>query len=222
MSIERRVVRNARRRGVPVYYRREWGSRFILGYAKRRLSRPHKLLAYGKPADTLVQHITVTHDGGPNKWDFFTNMRTVEGIGIARFNSGVSYNAVWDMETGEIGMGQPFVSKGTHTINYARKSNFSYDQNAVALAIAALGMPGDRPTTLALERLSLFIAAMIQEGALTEDHDYKPHSWFVEYTKYAKDCPTDAVRDQMAQINARARELAKVYTVSPRKKLKKA
>lgn len=61
-TLQRRVIRNARRRGVTVLTRRQWGNLSPV-YQWRRVSRRHALLP-GKPVDTLWQHITVTYRQG--------------------------------------------------------------------------------------------------------------------------------------------------------------
>lgn len=189
-TITTRVVRNARRRGVKVYTRRQWGSRSASTYAARRRLRPAR-----QPADTVVQHITVTSD----KADIKSAMRSLEAIGNARFSSGVSYNFGVHMRTGEVGLGQPLDAKGTHTINDKGVAGFSYDQNLVARAIAVIGMPGTPLSEKAEEAIAQLIAAMIEEGAVTPDPDYVPHSMFA-----AKDCPCDPTRNRMRAIRARA------------------
>lgn len=198
-SITQRVVRNARRRGVKVYTRKGWGTVHPLIYQIRRKTKEHLLLPE-QPSDTLVQHITVTFDSGTLVGDFKKDMRTVERIGYERFGSGVSYNWCVDMQTGEVGLGQSLDAAGTHTINDKEIPGFSENQNYVALAIAMLGMPGDRPTRRAVNSLVNLIAAHIDERALTLEHDYLPHSEFTW-----KDCPTQPVRDLMAAINSKAK-----------------
>ena len=126
-------------------------------------------------------------------------MQTVERIGYERFKYGFSYNFGWDMKTGMFGCGMPLAAKGTHTVNVKRIPGFSYDQNAVAIAIAAVGNPGDTVTPRAKRRLVKFIVALIEAGALTETFDIMPHSAFA-----AKDCPTDAVRNIMVGVRNEA------------------
>lgn len=199
LTITQRVTRQARRRGLKVYTRRQWGSKHGNIYQWRRRHRPHALLPH-VPSDTLVQHITVTFDSGVLCGDFKKDMQTIERIGYDRFKSGVSYNWVIDMETGEVGQGQSLDAAGTHTVNDKDVDNFSYDQNAVALAIAYMGMPGKVPSKAAINSAVQLIAAHIECRALTRGHDYVPHSLFAH-----KDCPTDAVRTRMPMINRRAR-----------------
>lgn len=198
-TLTQRVTQNARKRGLTVYTRGEWGSKHSGVYLWRRVSKRHKLLPK-RPSDTLVQHITVTRDSGQRKGDFFTDMRTVERIGYERFKSGVSYNWVVDMTTGEIGTGMPLDAKGTHTVNLKGVKNFSYDQNAVAIAIAVLGMPGEHLSAAAEHALAHLIAAHIEEGALTRGHDYVPHALFAY-----KSCPTPQVIARMDDINKEAK-----------------
>lgn len=203
LPITGRVVRNARRKGVTVYTRRQWGSKFPGIYAERRTLKPHFLLPQ-TPADTLIHHITVTLDHGPLSSDFFTDMQTIERIGVERFYSGVSYNWVIDMETGEVGLGQDLDVKGTHTVNDKEVPGYSHDQNGVGLAIAFLGMPGQQLTRAAVNSCVQLTAAMIEEEALTETYDSVPHSLFAW-----KDCPTDAVRTMLPRFKIRALTIAK-------------
>lgn len=193
-TITQRVVRNARKRGVKVVDRIQWGNTSTI-YQKRRRTRPHKSM----PSDTLWQHITVTKRKGI-RYD----MRTLHKIGMERFGSGVSYNFGIDMVTGEIGVGQALDAKGTHTVNNKGIPNYSYDQNFVSHAFAFIGMPGDLISNKAIDAAAKLFAAMIDEGALTKDPDYNPHS-MVAY----KDCPTDAAREVMPLIKKKAKEYAK-------------
>ena len=189
-TITQRVVRNARRRGVVVLSRRQWGSKLPHVYAWRRIFRRAK-----QPADTVVQHITVTTPSG----DFKQDARLVESIGQARFGSGVSYNWLVDMRTGHVAVGQPLDAKGTHTLNDKGVPGYSFDQNLVARAIAVIGQPGTPLSNKAERVISLLIAAMIDEGAVTRGFDYDPHSKFA-----FKDCPCDATRNRMGAIRAAA------------------
>lgn len=194
-TITQRVVKNARRRGVTVLHRRQWGSKYPHVYAWRRIWRKAK-----SPADTIVQHITVTNPTG----DFKADCRTVESIGQSRFGSGVSYNWLVDMTTGHVAVGQPLDAKGTHTLNDKDVPGYSHDQNLVARAIAVIGQPGTKLSDKARESIAALIAAMIDEGAVTRDPDYDPHSKFAW-----KDCPCDSTRDAMPGILAAAKRLAR-------------
>ena len=131
------------------------------------------------------------------------DMRELHAIGMSRFGTGVSYNLAWDMKTGEIGIGQALDAAGAHTLNDKNVPNYSENLNYYALAIAAIGMPGKKPSDRAVEALARTVAALIDVGALRVGHDYVPHSLFAY-----KDCPTDAVREVMPAVNRRARELA--------------
>lgn len=208
MSVTSRVVKNARARGVIVLSRSAWGSSSALRvdgrnvYAWRRDHKPHGRIPH-RPADTLWQHITVTRDTGDLRGDFKRDMRTVERIGWERFHSGFSYSFGIDPKTGMVGVGMPLDAKGTHTVNTKRVPGFSYDQNAVSLALAWVGMPGMRPSDRAVLAAGRLVAALIDEGALTLGHDYEPHS-LVAW----KDCPTDAGRAVMPEINRLGRKLA--------------
>lgn len=189
MTLTSRVVRDARRRGVKVYSRRAWRCPNPAIYGWRRKFKPHALCPE-HPADTLWQHISVTH-GTNIKYD----MRVLHRIGMDRFNSGVSYNFAIDMETGEVGLGQALDAKGTHTINNKNIPGYSRDQNAVSHAICFIGMPGDVPSRKAIVAAGKLMAAMVSKKALTKNFDYNPHrmvAW--------KDCPTDAVVNVMYDI----------------------
>lgn len=194
-NLQRRVLRNARARGVKVRTRHQWGSQFPKTY-KTRLST--RRVAVVK-ADTLVSHITVTFDTGPLTGDFDRDMRTVERIGMDRFKSGFSYNFGIDPRTGMVGVGMPLMARGTHTINDKGVPGFRENQNDAARAIAWVGMPGMKPSDDAKEAFAQLFAAMMDEGALTQDPDFLPHSFFSD-----KDCPTQAGRDVMPWIRMRA------------------
>lgn len=194
-TITQRVVKNARRRGVVVLSRRQWGSKLPHVYAWRRIFRKAK-----SPADTIVQHITVTNPSG----DFKQDARTVESIGQSRFGSGVSYNWLVDMKTGHVAVGQPLDAKGTHTLNDKNVPGYSHDQNLVARAIAVVGQPATPLSKVAELSIAKLIAAMMDEGAVTKSPDYDPHSKFA-----FKDCPCDSTRDRMAAILATAKALTR-------------
>lgn len=195
-TITTKVVRNARRRGVTVYSRRQWGSNSRATYAARRSMTARGVWgAYRRQADTVVQHITVTSPTAGIK----AAMRSLESIGNSRFGSGVSYNFAVDMRTGEVGVGQPLDSKGTHTVNDKGVRGFSHDQNLVARAIAVVGMPGTPLSPKAEESIAALLAAMVDEGAITDSFDYVPHSMFA-----FKDCPCDPTRNRMTAIRKRA------------------
>lgn len=194
-TITQKFVQAAQEQGLPVYTRnigrRGWGSRHPLVYAWRRKFRKHAPL----PSDTLVQHITVTRDQGTSDRNFKEEMRTVEDIGWDRFKSGVSYNLCIDMVTGQIGLGQAFDAKGTHTVNDKNLTGFSFDQNLVAHAISFIGMPGDKLSTKAVRNTARCIAIMMKLRILTTHFDYVGHREFAY-----KDCPTDAVVERMPEI----------------------
>lgn len=199
-NITRDVVRNARRKGLTVLMPVQWGSLSLATYALRRKIKPHSYLPE-RPAPNLWQHITVTYDTGKSRHSFKKDCRTIERIGNERFKTGCSYNVMWDMKTGDLAIGQFFDAKGAHTLNDKNIPNFSKDQNAVGLAIVAIGMPGDVPTQKAVWNLIKFIQSMIEEGALAPDFDYEPHS-LVAW----KDCPTEAVRSIMPSIKRKVLE----------------
>lgn len=188
-SLTKRVVRNARKKGVKVIGRKGWGNVSRV-YQTRRRTRPHK----PGPAGTLWQHISVT-----NRKGIRYDMRTLHKIGMERFGSGVSYNFGIDIVTGEVGVGQALDAKGTHTVNNKNIPGYSYDQNFVAHALVYIGMPGQKPSDRAKLAAAKLIAAMIEEGALHETFDYNPHS-MVAY----KDCPTGPMRDTMPQVKRSA------------------
>lgn len=200
LTLDARVRRNARKRGVVILTHKQWGSRLIKLYNSRLLTRPVTV----KMADTLWQHITVTFDSGVLTGDFKKDMQTIERIGAERFNSGVSYNFPIDMRTGMVGQGQLLLAKGTHTVNNKGIPGYSYDQNAVARSFAWIGMPGDKISPEAREAAAQLFAAMMDEGALTQSPDYNPHSLVAP-----KDCPTDAGRAAMPWILARAHSVKK-------------
>ena len=189
-TITQRVVRNARKRGVKVYGRTRWGSVKGHVYVWRRIFRKVK----PGPADTVVQHITVTR-----RSDIKSDMRVLEQIGTERFGSGVSYNFAVDMVTGEVGVGQSLDAKGTHTLNDKGVPGYSFDQNYVARAIAVIGMPGAKLSRQAEWSIISLLAAMVEEGAVTKTFDYDPHSKFAY-----KDCPCDETRDRMPALREAA------------------
>lgn len=189
-TITQKVVKAARARGLKVYTRKQWGTVHEDVYIWRRKNKPHSLLPQ-RPVDTVWQHITVTRRSG----DFKADCQLIERIGFERFGTGCSYNFMVDMTTGEIGMGQPLDAKGAHTLNDNHIAGFSFDQNAVSLAIAVIGMPDYKLSGKAEAAISQLIAACIEVGAVTKGFDYEPHSLVA-----AKDCPCDSTRDRMSAI----------------------
>jgi hypothetical protein len=193
-SITTRVVRRARKNGVTVLNRKQWGSKSWLTYQKRRaLTRAGYYGPFRRKADTVVQHITVTMPSA----DFAANCRTVERIGNERFGCGVSYNFLVDMTTGKVAVGQPLDSKGVHTINDKGVPGYSFDQNLVARAIAVIGMPGTKLSAKAEASIVTLLGAMRDEGAITVGFDYVPHSLFAY-----KDCPCEHTRSRMNEIRS--------------------
>jgi len=185
-----------RARGVVVLEHADWGARHVDVY-RRRLDTHHHALLPSKPVDTIWHHITVTFDHGPLTGDFKADLRTVEGIGFQRFGSGISYNILVDANSPfpRVALGQFLEAKGTHTVNDKDVPGFSHDQNAVALGIAWIGVPGDRLNAAAVEAIVQAEAALIEVGACTTTYDCVPHSLVA-----AKDCPTDELRDRLPQI----------------------
>lgn len=194
------LVAALRRRGVVVLEHADWGSERRDVYRDRLDSRPHERLP-GKPVDTLWNHITVTFDDGVLVGDFKADMREVERIGFERFGSGVSYNLLVDANAPRprIALGQFLEAKGTHTINDKGIAGYSFDQNAVALAIAWVGVPGNHLNEHAIEAMVQARAALIEVGALTRGYDDVPHSLVA-----AKDCPTDELRDRLPNLKKAA------------------
>lgn len=190
------LVAELRRRGVEVLTHDQWGSIRRSTYAARLDSRPHALLP-GRPVDTLWNHITVTFDDGVLVGDFAADMREVERIGYDRFGSGVSYNILVDANAPRprVAIGQFLEAKGTHTVNDKGVAGYSHDQNAVALAVAWVGVPGDRLNEHAETALVEVRAALIEIDALTPDYDDVPHSLVA-----AKDCPTDELRNRLPAL----------------------
>lgn len=204
LPLQYRVTRYMRKRGVPVYTRRAWALPEQRGiYRARRKVRPHLLLPK-KPADTLVWHISVTRDDGPDKTDFIADMRELHRIGMERFGSGVSYNFGIDMTTGEVGIGQSLHTAGTHTVNDKELAGFSHNQNAVAIGVVFIGMPGQHLSAAAQYSAVSLVAALVAEGALTEHFDNMPHSAFA-----FKDCPTDNVRAFLPKFKRRGVAVSK-------------
>jgi hypothetical protein len=210
-TISQRVIGRARRRGLVVLSRGEWGSTEEDVYARRRREKPHSQLP-GRPTDTVVQHITVTRPTRLGRLAakvanlfrrdleaFKVDCRAVERIGMQRFGSGVSYNWLVDMKHGFIAAGQPLDAKGTHTVNDKNVPGYSHDLNKVAIAIAVVGMPDTPLTATAKNAITQLVAAHIDEDAVTDTFDYDPHSKFA-----FKDCPCDPTRTQMPSIKAGA------------------
>lgn len=210
MPLTARVVQRLRREyNADVLTHAEWGSQHRALYAARRTATARG--AYGSfrvTADTIVQHITVTTPSG----DFARDCRLVESIGIARFASGVSYNWLVDMQTGQIAVGQPLDAKGTHTVNDKGIAGYSHNQNLVARAIAVVGQPGTKLSPAAARAIASILAAMADEDASTPDPDYVPHSLFAY-----KDCPCESTRSQMPTIKALARRLRSGKGAKPSK-----
>jgi hypothetical protein len=190
-GLNKRVMSELRRiASVPVLSHKQWEAKYEGVYLTRRETR-HAI----SPADTVVQHITVTLDHGPLKGVFIEDVKTVEDIGWDRFRTGISYNWLVDMKTGMIAQGQYLDAAGSHTVNDTDVPGYSYNQNRMARAIAVLGMPNYKLSKAAEESIVDILVAMRRGGAITRTPDYVPHSLFA-----AKDCPCDATRDRMPAI----------------------
>lgn len=190
-GINKRVMQELRRvASVPVFSHKQWEAEYEGIYLTRREIRPAI-----SPADTVVQHITATLDHGPLRGDFVEDMRTLERIGYERFKTGISYNWVVDMTTGEIGQGAYLDAQGSHTLNDKGIHGYSFNQNERARAIAVMGMPKDKLSKKAEESIVDILVAMWRVGAITYRPDYVPHSLFAY-----KDCPCDATRNRMPAI----------------------
>lgn len=183
--------------GLNVRTRKDWGSRLGAVYTRRLVTKRARV-----PADTVVQHITVTHGDGKLTGQFDADMRELERIGQARFQSGISYNICIDHQTGMVGIGQPLRAKGTHTVNDKNRPGFHRDQNLMARGIAWIGVPGNKVSARALQSHIKVLSCLMDCGHITPDPDYLPHSFFA-----AKDCPTDAIRPDMPGIIRDAKEL---------------
>lgn len=191
-SITQRVIQHARADGLTVLTRKDWGSTEGAVYKSRRArTKAGEWGPFLLRADTVVQHITVT----PPNADFAASARLVERIGMERFGSGVSYNWLVDMFSGEIAAGQPLDSKGTHTVNDKGIPGYSHDQNLVARAIAVVGMPTTPLSKKAEAAITRLLYVMVAQGAITPGFDYVPHSLFA-----FKDCPCDNTRERMPTI----------------------
>jgi hypothetical protein len=193
-GVNKRVMAELREiASVPVLSHKQWDAKYEGVYLTRREIRPAH-----QPADTVVQHITVTFDRGPLRGDFVEDMQLIERIGWERFQTGISYNWVIDMTTGWIAQGAYLDAQGSHTVNDKGVHGFSYNQNRMARAIAYMGMPKDKLSKLAVESAADVLTAMYRGGAITRTPDYLPHSHFAY-----KDCPCDPARAKMDEVYRR-------------------
>jgi hypothetical protein len=193
-GVNKRVMEELRAiASVPVFSHKQWEAQHEGVYLTRC-----EILPAHHPPDTVVQHLTVTLDHGPLRGDFVEDMLTIERIGWERFQTGVSYNWVIDMVTGQIAQGAYLDAQGSHTVNVKGVAGFSYNQNRMARAIAFMGMPKDKVSKLAVESAADVLTAMFRGGAITRTPDYLPHSHFAH-----KDCPCDPTRAKMDEIYRR-------------------
>lgn len=193
--------------GLKVYTRRQWvlDPRVLWVYRWRRKHRKHFLLPK-IPADTLWAHISVTYLKDGDRWYTMKEIaRQLHNIGVDRFNSGISYNLLLHPITGELALGQALDAKGTHTVNDKRVPGYHFDQNGMSLAICVVGYPGVQLSKVAQESFAKASAALQDVGALTRGHDFNPHSMVA-----FKDCPTDAVRNKLDDIQHRSWELRRI------------
>ena len=207
---QRTFIRRLRRvYGVEVRTRSNWKSNYRALYWRRNITHRAKPVA-----DTLVEHISVTHDDGKLTGHFDADMRELESIGYTRFKSGISYNIAIDKLTGMVGIGQNFRAKGTHTVNNKNKKGFSYDQNLWARAICWIGVPGDKWSDKCWDSHVKVISCMMDCGFLTEHPDYLPHSYFAY-----KECPMDYIAKELPDILRDAQKLhAKMKSVKTPKR----
>jgi hypothetical protein len=186
-GVNRQVMRELRKLTKKrVLSHKQWDAELEGVYLTRREIRPAH-----QPADTVVQHITVTKPSG----DFAADVRTLERIGWERFRTGISYNWVVDMSDGTIGQGAYLDAQGAHTINDKGVHGYSYNQNEMARAIAVIGMPTTKLSWHAEESIVDILVAMWRVGAITSHPDYVPHSMFAY-----KDCPCEPTRTMMPAI----------------------
>lgn len=202
------LVAELRRRGVEVLTHDQWGSVRRDVYAERLRTRPHDLLP-SRPVDTLWNHVTVTNDSGDLVGEFKADLLTVERIGYDRFRTGTSYNVLVDQDAPHprLAIGQFLEARGAHTINDKGTPGYSKDQNRVALAVAWIGVPGDRLNEHAIEAMVQLRGALITIGALTGHYDDVPHSLVA-----AKDCPTNELRNRLPDLKRRGLAAANART----------
>lgn len=193
------LVAELRARGVEVLTQDVWS--LMPGvYEERLRTRPHDLLP-DQPVDTLVNHITVTHDDGPLVGDFVADLRELERIGWQRFRTGISYDIIVDRNAPHprVAIGQFLEARGAHAINDKDVPGYSKDQNKVSIGLAWVGMPGNKINRHGITAMVEVRSAAITVNALTETYDDIPHS-LLAY----KDCPTDELRDQLPDLKRRA------------------
>lgn len=192
MTPNEEVVSLLRKMGFDVKTHANWGSRYEGLYRQRRISRPFEF-----PADFAASHISVTVDDGLTTGDFYTDMQELERIGFQRFNSGVSYNWVIDLDSGMIGEGQYLDARGAHTVNNKNIAGFPNNLNGECHAIAAIGMPGNKPSKLFNRSFAAILAAEQRLGFMRSKAPIYPHSMFAY-----KECPTPAIASQLPTIRA--------------------
>lgn len=135
--------------------RRVWGSTFDYGKRHRQQFRS----APTRKAETVLHTtVTVAPDLHPPFGDEHAAMRLLERIGVQRFGSGLSYNAVV-MPTGKAYEGQPLDNKSTH-------SEFG-DWNYTRASIALCGdYSKDRPTQEMLDTVAAIQAEWKRRGII--------------------------------------------------------
>lgn len=187
------VIDRLRSAGYKVRTRKQWGTQHADVYAYRLRTKPVDF-----PVSFMFAHITVTSANGDK------GARLVEQIGMERFGSGCSYNWMVDHQTHAIYEGQPLAAKGTHTINDKNVSGFPYNLNYAGHAVAFMAMPGDRFCHKCVELFAAIQAAERLEDIARDSVKFYPHSMFAW-----KDCPTDAVRNRLDDINNLADQMVK-------------
>lgn len=133
-----------------------WGSSYDYGARHRA---PLRSAPRAKVETCLHTTVTIAPDLLPPYDDEHEAMRLLERIGVQRFGSGVSYNAVV-MPTGRAYEGQPLDNKSTHS----EWTDWNYSRASIALCG---DYSKDRPTEAMLLKVAEIQAAWMTEGVIT-------------------------------------------------------
>jgi hypothetical protein len=182
------VIRKLRKSGVVCLNRKQWGSRQLAAYVKRRSTHPMP----PAPAPYHFLHLTVTSDGD-TVLEGKEGARQIEGYGYSTPPM-VSYQ---DLVTNEgfYFQGQDYGNKGTHTVNDKDIAGFAYDLNKYGYAVALMQNVNDEVTNIQVQLVAMVCAARELTGWVRKGAPVLPHRKFAY-----KSCPGDKAMAQLARI----------------------
>jgi len=197
------VIDLLRKAGVECYTRKEWGSKQLAAYIKRRSTHPMP----PAPAKYHFLHITVTNDTD-TVLTGKAGARQIETFGLSSPPQ-VSYQDLVTNE-GRYFQGQDYGNKGTHTVNDKRVPPFSRDLNQEGYALALMQNVNDAVTDKQVRVVAMVFAARELTGWVRKGAPVYPHRKFAW-----KGCPGDKAMARLAEIERLKNDFVKKGTIMP-------